>query len=77
MHGESIRFAPCGSGSTYRLGGICGLRLLVLYSAPTDFSLSTLVFSFPQKKSKKIIDLIRVNFISVTNQCSRAKSTKT
>ena len=39
----------CGPGSIPRLGVICGLSLLVLYSASRCFSLGTLVFPSPQK----------------------------
>ena len=38
-----------GLSSIPRLGVICGLSLLVLYSAPRDFSPGTPVFPSPQK----------------------------
>ena len=52
----------CGPGSISRLGVICGLSLLVLYSAPRGFSPGTPVFPSPHKP---IYDLICVNLISV------------
>ena len=46
----------CGPGSIPRLGVICGLSLLVLFSAPRGFSPGTTpVFPSPQKP---IFDLI-------------------
>ena len=46
----------CGLGSIPRLGVICGLSLLVLYSAPTGFSPgSTPVFPSPQKPTFNLI----------------------
>ena len=44
-------FAPhlYGPGSISRLGVICGLSLLVLFSALRGFPLGTLVFPSPQK----------------------------
>ena len=39
----------CGPGLIPRLGVICGLSLLVLYSAPRGFSPGTPVFPSPQK----------------------------
>ena len=39
----------CGPGLIPRLGVICGLSLLVLYSGLRGFSLGTAVFPSPQK----------------------------
>ena len=48
----------CGPGSIPGLGVICGLSLLVLYSAPRGFSPGTPAFASPQKLT---FDLICVN----------------
>ena len=48
----------CGPGSIRRLGAICGLSLLVLYSAPRGFSPGNPVFLSPQKPT---FDLICIN----------------
>ena len=39
----------CGPDSIHRVGVLCGLSLLVLYSVPRGFSLGTLVLPSPQK----------------------------
>ena len=46
---ESTRLAPMWPGFNSLSGVICGLSLLVLYSAQRGFSPSTLVFPSPQK----------------------------
>ena len=48
---RALVYHQCGPGSTHRLDGICGLSLLVLYSAPRDFSPGTVVFSFLHKNN--------------------------
>ena len=45
----------CGPGSIPELGVICGLTLLVLYSAPRGFSPGTPVFPSPQKPTFDLI----------------------
>ena len=50
----------CGAGSIPRLGVICGLSLLVLFSAPRGFSPGTPVFPSPQKPT---FDLICIDLI--------------
>ena len=45
----------CGPGSIPGLGVICGLSLLVLYSAPRGFSPGTPVFPSPQKPKFDLI----------------------
>ena len=45
----------CGPGSIPGLGIICGLSLLVLYSAPRGFSPGTPVFPSPQKPKFDLI----------------------
>ena len=51
----------CGPGSIPRLGVICGLRLLVLFSAPRGFSPGNPVFlSHAQKQT---FDSICVNLL--------------
>ena len=57
--GEST-FLQCGPGSISALGVICGLSLLVLYSAMRGFSPGTLVFPSHQKPT---FDFIRIDFI--------------
>ena len=44
----------CGLGSIPRLGLMCGLSLLVLYSALRGFPPGTPVFPFPQKPTFEI-----------------------
>ena len=56
--GTVVRALPshqCGPGSIPRLGVICGLSLLVLYSAPRGFSPGTPVFPSPQKPTFDLI----------------------
>ena len=50
----------CGPSSIPRLAVICGLSLLVLYSAPRGFSPGSPVFPSPQKPT---FDLICVNYL--------------
>ena len=47
--GESSTSHLCGPGSIPRLGVICGLSLLVLYSAPRGFSAGPSIFPSLQK----------------------------
>jgi len=47
--GESARLPPMCPGSSPGPGVICGLSLLVLYSAPRGFSPGTPVFPSPEK----------------------------
>ena len=60
--GESA-FHQCIPGSIPEPGVICGLSLLVLYSAPRDFSPGTPVFSSPQKLTFDLIYLYADLFI--------------
>ena len=53
----------CGLGSIPNLVSLCGLSLLVLFSAQRGFSLGTLVYPSPQKPT---FDLI-CDFYSVPN----------
>ena len=46
---RALAFHQCGPGSIPRFYAICGLSLLVLYSAPRGFSPGTPVFPSPQK----------------------------
>ena len=46
---RALAFHQCGPGSISALGVICGLSLLVLYSAMRGFSLGTPVFPSHQK----------------------------
>ena len=46
---RALAFHQCGSGSIPGFYAICGLSLLVLYSAPIGFSPGTVVFPSPQK----------------------------
>ena len=46
---RALAFHQCGLGSIPRLGVICGLILLVLYSVLRGFSPGTPVFPSPQK----------------------------
>ena len=46
---RALAIRQCVRGSIPGLGVICGLSLLVLYSAPRAFSPGTLVFPSPQK----------------------------
>ena len=52
----------CGLGSIPRTGVICGMSLLVVYSAPRGFSPGTPVFPSPQKPT---FELIYVNLIDL------------
>ena len=50
VSGESPRLRPMWPEYNFRIGVICGLNLLlVLFSAPRDFSSGTPVLPFPQK----------------------------
>ena len=53
--GESTRLPPLGPGFNFRLGIICGLSLLVPFSAVRGFSPGTLVFPSPQKPTFNLI----------------------
>ena len=65
----------CGPGSIPRVGVICGLNLLVLYSAPRSFSPGTPVFRSPPKP---IFDLIWITLLlSVYSVCNWISSTRT
>ena len=46
---RALAFHQCGPGSIIGFCAICGLSLLVLYSAPRGFSPGTPVFPSPQK----------------------------
>ena len=46
---RALAFHQCGPGSISALGVICGLSLLILYSAMRGFSLGTPVFPSHQK----------------------------
>ena len=46
---NALAFDQCGPGLISRLGVICGLSLLVLFSAPKGFSPGSPVFPSPQK----------------------------
>ena len=52
---RALAFHQCVPGSIPGLGVICGLSLLVLYSAPRGFSPGTPVFSSPQKPTFDLI----------------------
>ena len=57
---RALAFHQCVPGSIPRPGVICGLSLLVLYSASRGFSPGTPVFPSPQKptfEKKKTFDL--------------------
>ena len=56
----------CGPGSIPRLGVICGLSLLVLYSAPTGFLRA---LRFPLSSKTNIWLDLRYLLISVYMQC--------
>ena len=55
---RALAFHQCVPGSISGPGVICGLSLLVLYSAPRGFSPGTPVFPSPQKPTFDLIDLI-------------------
>ena len=57
---RALTFLQCGPGSISALGVICGLSLLVLYSAMRGFSPDTPVFPSHQKPT---FDFIRIDFI--------------
>ena len=52
---RALAFHPCGSGSIPGSDVICGLSLLVLYSAPRGFSPGTPVFPSHQKPTFDLI----------------------
>ena len=54
-----------GSGSISRFGVICGLSLLVLFSALRGFPPGTPVFPFPQESA------LNLNCINFNLQCSQ------
>ena len=53
--GRALAFHQCGPGSISALGVICGLSLLVLYSAIRGFSPVTSVFPSHQKSAFDLI----------------------
>ena len=53
--GRALASHQCGPGSIPGLGIICGLSLLVLYSAPRGFSPGTPVFLSPLKPTFDLI----------------------
>ena len=57
----------CGPGSFHRFDVICGLSLLVLYSAPRGFSPGTPVFPSPQNPAFNLFVLI----VNLSLQCSQ------
>ena len=52
---RALASTQCAPGSIPRSGVICGLSLLVLYSAPRGFSSGTPVFPSPQKPTFDLI----------------------
>ena len=52
---RALAFHQCVPGSIPGPGDICGLSLLVLYSAPRGFSPGTPVFPSPQKPTFDLI----------------------
>ena len=52
---RALAFHQCVPGSIPGPGVICGLSLLVLYSAPRGFSPGTQVFPSPQKPTFDLI----------------------
>ena len=52
---RALAFHQCVPGSIPGPGVICGLSLLVLYSAPRGFSLGTPAFPSPQKPTFDLI----------------------
>ena len=52
---RALAFHECVPGSIRGPGVICGLSLLVLYSAPRGFSPGTPVFPSPQKPTFNLI----------------------
>ena len=55
---RALAFHQCGPGSISALGIVCGLSLLVLYSAMRGFSLGTLVFPSHQKPTFDLISFV-------------------
>ena len=53
--GRALASHQCGPGSIPGVGVICGLSLLVLYSAPRGFSPGTLVFPSHLKPTFNLI----------------------
>ena len=67
----------CGQGSIPRLGVICGLSLLVLYSAPRGFFPGTAVFPSPQKPTFNLICVnLLISVYSVPNKRSIARTAR-
>ena len=62
---RALTFRQCGPDLIPRIGVICGLSLLGIYSALRGFSPATPVFACPQKPTH---DLVRVDLISVMSQ---------
>ena len=55
---RALSFHHCSWGSIPRLGFMCEMSLLVLYSAPRGFSPRSLVFLFPRKPSHELIFVV-------------------
>ena len=60
---RALAFHQCVPGSIPGPGVICGLSLLVLYSAPRGFSLGTPVFPSPQKPTFDLFDLFDLIYL--------------
>ena len=58
---RALAFHRCGPGSITALGVICGLRLLVLYSAMRGFTSGTPVFPSHQKPTFELIWFVNNN----------------
>ena len=55
---RALAFRQCGPGSISALGAICGLSLLVLYSAMRGFSSDNPVFPSHQKPTFDLISFV-------------------
>ena len=60
---RALAFHQCVPGSIPGPGVICGLSLLVLYSAPRGFSPGTPVFPSPQKPTFDLFDLFDLIYL--------------
>ena len=66
-----LAFHQCGPGLIPGSDVICGLSLLVLYSAPRGFSLRTRVFPSQQKPTSNLIWFVLIWFhVSPTSRAS-------
>ena len=74
--GESTLFHQCGLGSIPRLGVICGLSLLVLYSAPRVFSSGSPVSSLLKNQLHLTYFALFVNFSLQWPQLERLDTNK-